>query len=275
MRFLINILLFFSLATQANAQFYYMDILSTKQTNQQYMLLRNFQIKKISATSFDGNEASKDFVLEQIIDKDGKQITTRTASINNEESYFISSFSANRVYHTVDSSKNAISTVDYTYDKAGKILSITSDSKDFDGTFTNTETHIWSYDEKGHPEKMLKVKNSADSTWVTFSFDEDDNLSEEKWQKKNRVIENYYYYYNPKKQLTDIVRYSNKANKLIPDYMFEYDNTGHHTQLTQTQGGLANYIVWKYFYNENGLKDKEMVYDKKQQLMGRIEYRYW
>ena len=239
------------------------------------MLLRNFQIKKITATSFDGDEVSKDFVLEQIIDKDGKQITTRTASINNQESYFISSFSANRVYHTVDSSKNAINTVDYTYDKSGKILSITSDSKDFDGSFTNTEIHIWSYDEKGHPEKMLKVKNSTDSTWISFIYDENENLSEEKWQKRNRVIENYYYYYNSKKQLTDIVRYSSKANKLIPDYMFEYDNTGHHTQLTQTQGGLANYIVWKYFYNENGLKEKEMVYDKKQQLMGRIEYRYW
>ncbi len=257
-----------------NAQYYYQDILSTRQTNQQYKLLRNFAIKKITATSYDGDELLKDFMLEQTISDDGKQIMTRSASINNEESYFISTFNLNRVAHTVDSSKNAINTVDYTYDNAGKIMEINSGSKDFDGTYNSTENHLWNYNDKGQPGQMMKIKNTTDSTTVTFSYDENENVSEERWQKNSRLIETYYYYYNAKKQLTDIVRFSAKAQKLLPDFMFEYDNTGHLGQMIQRQDGIANYLIWKYAYNTDGLKIKETAYNKKREEMGRIEYKY-
>lgn len=275
MRFLSTIILLFLIISQSNAQFYYLDILSTKQTNQQYRLLRNFQIKKISATSYDDDEVSKDFVLEQTIDKEGTQIVTRTASINNQESFLISHYNLNRIIQTVDSSKNATNTVDYSYDNTGKIISISSNSTDFDGTFSNAERHIWTYNEKGQPEKMLKIRNGIDSTFITFTYGADDNLSEEKWYKKGQLIEKYYYYHNEKKQLTDIVRFNVKADKLIPDLMFEYDNGGRITQMTQTQSGIANYIVWKYSYNENGLKEQELVYGKKHELLGKILYKYW
>jgi hypothetical protein len=56
--------------------------------------------------------------------------------------------------------------------------------------------------------------------------------------------------------------------------MFEYDNMGRVSQMTQTQSGSANYLVWKYSYNENGMKQKEVVYNKKRELLGRIEYSY-
>ena len=258
----------------ANAQYYYQDITGTRQTNQQYKLLQNFGTKKITATSYDGDELLKDFVLEQTISADGKQIMTRSASINNDVSFFISTFALNRVTHTVDSSKNAINTVDYTYDNSGKIMEINSGSKDFDGTYTSTENHTWSYNEKGQPGKMIKVKNGTDTTTVTFACDENENVSEERWEKKGRLIETYYYYYNAKKQLTDIVRFSPKAGKLLPDFMFEYDNTGHLSQMIQRQDGIANYLIWKYAYNTDGLKIKETAYNKKREEMGRIEYRY-
>ncbi len=257
-----------------NAQFYYQDILVTKQTNQQYNLYRSLEIRKITATSYDGNEISEDFVLEQTFSGDGKQVVTRTASINNEESYFISSYTNNRLFHTVDSSKNAINTVIYNYDNYGKILSIENTSKDFDGTFTNTENHIWIYNDQGLPQSMLKIRNGTDTTFVSLDYDENGNLSEEKWQKKNNNIENYYYYYNHKNQLTDVVRYNARAQKLLPDFMFEYDSLGHLSQMTQTQGGIANYLIWKYLYNENGLKSKELVYSKNRILLGRVEYKY-
>ncbi len=274
MKYIVLSIFFFLSAPSLHAQFYYLDILVNKQTNNQYKLLRNFEIRKITATSYDGDEISEDFVLEQTISGDGKQIITRTASVNNEESYFISNYNINRIIHTVDSSKNAINTVDYTYDNSGKILNIDNNSKDFDGTFLNTENHIWYYKDNGLPLNMLKIRNGADTTYVTFDYDENGNVAEEKWQKKNNTIETYYYYYNDKKILTDVVRYNARAQKLLPDFMFEYDNLGHLTQMTQTQGGIANYLVWKYFYNENGLKDKELVYNKNRLLLGRVEYRY-
>jgi YD repeat-containing protein len=259
----------------ANAQYYYADIIGTRQTNQQYKVLRAFESKKINATSFDArNEPQKDFVLEQVISPDGRKITTRSATIGISESYFIGYYQNNRVVKTVDSSRNALNTTNYVYDNTGKVSAVSTSNKDFDGTFNNTEAHYWSYNEKAQPATMLKVKNGVDTTVVTFKYDEEDNLSEEIWKKNNRTIETYYYYYNPKKQLTDIVRFSRKAKTLLPDYLFEYDNAGRISQMTQTQSGSANYLVWRYNYNENGMKVKEVVYNKQKEFLGKIEYNY-
>jgi YD repeat-containing protein len=274
MKFYIIFFLFILSAVGCTAQYYYSDIVGTKQTNQQYKLLRSFQTKKITAISYEGNQPSKDFVLEQTITGDGRQIITRSASIGNAESFFRSSFTNNRVSQTVDSSRNAINTVTYEYDNAGRVVAINSTSKDFDGTFTSTEWHQWKYDEKGHPSTMLKIKNKVDTTLVEFKLDEDGNVAEEHWRKNNWTIETYYYYYNAKKQLTDIVRYSRKAKQMLPDYMFEYDNNGHISQMTQTQSGSANYLTWKYVYNENGMKQQEVVYNKQKEYLGKIEYSY-
>ena len=256
------------------AQYYYLDIIGTRQTNQQYKLLRAFQYKSISATSFEGNQPLKDFMLEQRISNDGSQIVTHSANIGNNESYFISNFSNNRVVKTVDSSTNAINTVLYEYDNAGRLKATTNTSRDFDGKFTSVEKHEWNYNEKGLPEKMLKIKNATDTTVVTFVLDDQDEVAEERWLKKNITLEHWYYYYNPKKQLTDVVRYNNKAKAMLPDYIFEYDPKGHIVQMTQTQKGNANYLVWKYLYNEDGMKEKEIVFNKQKELLGRIEYKY-
>lgn len=259
--------------TKADAQYYYTDIIGTKQTNQQYRLLRAFQYKRVNATSYVGDQPSKDFLLEQTITDDGRKVITHSATIGNMESYFISNYQNNKVTKTVDSSNNAINTVIYEYDNTGKVISTSATSKDFDGTFTNEERHLWSYNDKGLPEKMIRIKNKNDTMLVTFTYDED-NVAEEKWTKNNRIIETYYYYYNPKKQLTDIVRFNRKAKAMLPDYVFEYDSKGRITQMIQTQSGSANYLVWKYTYNENGMKDKEVVFNKQKEMLGRVEYKY-
>jgi YD repeat-containing protein len=273
-RILLLVVIMFA-AAKAQSQFYYLDIIGTKQTNQQYKLIRANQLKHISAISYESNsQPSKDFFLDQTVENDARQITTRSATVGNAPSYFISYYNNNRLIRTVDSGRNAINTVEYNYDNAGRVSSINSTSKDFDGTSTNTETHTWSYNERGLPASMLQVKNRFDTTFVSFKYDEQDNVGEEIWKKNNRVIEDYFYYYNAKKQLTDIVRYSRKAKAMLPDYMLEYDNSGRVTQMTQTQATSANYLIWKYMYNDLGMKDKEYVFNKRKELLGRIEYSY-
>jgi YD repeat-containing protein len=257
------------------SQYYYVDVVGTKQTNQQYKLIAGHQLKRINATSFDANnEPSKDFVLEQRVNNNAQEIVTRSATIGTVESYFTSQYNNGRVVKTRDSSSHAINTIEYQYDNAGRVLATHATGKDFDGTFTSTESHLWSYNDKGHPVSMLKIKNDKDTTSVTFKYDDDDNVAEEIWRKKNRVIETYYYYYNPKKQLTDIVRYSRKARQLIPDFTFEYDSNGRVSQMMQTQSASANYLIYKYTYNDRGLKDKEIVFNKQKELLGRVEYAY-
>lgn len=269
---LVSLLLFVS--TCLNAQYYYLDIVGTRQTNQQYKLLRAFQYKRINATSFEGNQPSKDFVLEQTIANGGQKIITRSATIGSTESFFISYYENNKVVKTVDSSRNAINTVTYEYDNTGKLLSTNTSSVDFDGKFTSSEIHRWSYNERGLTEKMIKIRNNSDTTLVNFIFDEQDNVAEEKWAKNNKTTETYYYYYNAKKLLTDVVRYNTRAKAMLPDYMFEYDTKGRIIQMTQTQKGNANYLVWKYLYNEDGMKQKEVVFNKQKEMLGRIEYNY-
>jgi hypothetical protein len=121
---------------------------------------------------------------------------------------------------------------------------------------------------------MLRIKNNVDTTYVSFTHDEAGNIAEETWKRKNRTIETYYYYYNQKNQITDIVRYSKKAKRMLPDFILEYDEKGRVMQMTQNQSASANYLVWRYVYNTKGLKEKEMVYNKQKQFLGKIEYNY-
>lgn len=265
--------LLFIFSRHANAQYYYLDIIGTQQTNDQYKKILQQNLSSISATSFEqSNEPNTDFVLEQNISNN--QIVTRSASINSKESFFTSYYTSGKLTKTIDSNNSAINTVEYKYNNNGKLLSSTSSNKDFDGTFDQSEIHQWQYDDAGNPLKMLKIKNHADTTIVECKVDEAGNIVEENWKKNNRVIETYYYYYNTKNQLTDIVRFNRKAKQMLPDVMFEYDATGLVSQMTLTQGTSANYLIWRYVYNNKGLKEKEFAFNKKKELLGKIEYTY-
>ena len=121
---------------------------------------------------------------------------------------------------------------------------------------------------------MLKIKNRLDTTQVELIKDEQGLIVEEHWKKKNRKLETYYYYYDAKNQLTDIVRYHSRLRKLLPDYLYEYDDKGRVSQMTQVSMSSSSYIVWKYTYNEKGMKQKEAGFDKEKKLVGRIEYTY-
>ena len=109
---------------------------------------------------------------------------------------------------------------------------------------------------------------------VELVKDEQGLIVEEHWKKKNRTIETYYYYYDANKQLTDIVRYNAKLKKLLPDFQYEYDANGRVSQMIQVSMGSSSYFTWKYTYNEKGLKQKEVGYDKEKKMIGRIEYMY-
>ena len=107
-----------------------------------------------------------------------------------------------------------------------------------------------------------------------FKKDEHQNIIEELWLKKGRLIEHYFYYYNNKNQLTDIVRFNNKAQQMLPDFLFDYDTAGRVIQLTQIPQGSSDYIIWKYVYDERGLKIQDVLLDKRQELLGTVTYTY-
>ncbi|MBK8953317.1 MAG: hypothetical protein IPM85_14660 [Chitinophagaceae bacterium] len=125
---------------------------------------------------------------------------------------------------------------------------------------------------------MLRIIRSAegsDTLQIIFTTDEYGNIGEEKTIKKGIETGNLLYYYDNKSRLTDIVRYNTRARKLLPDIMFEYDEIGRVIQKITTTSSLhMGYLIWRYIYDNNGLKIKEAVFNKDKQITGKIEYSY-
>ena len=139
---------------------------------------------------------------------------------------------------TVDSAAGVKSTSTYTYDASGKIISISNSATDADSSadFSQSEIHLYIYN-NGKLEKMWRIINKKDSLEVKFVIDEN-NVVEERNFRQGVLTDPIYYYYDEKNRLTDIVRFNYKANRLLPDYLFEYDDNDRVIQKITTTSEL-------------------------------------
>lgn len=257
------------------AQHYYNDLVSNQLSNTNYQLLKKANLFQVNGVSFEADDSrTENFVLRQELSRDRKRLTTTSTSPNNVTTVTVSFFENDRLKRTTDSLRGVMNLTEYEYNAEGRLSKITSQSIDPEHSGNTVEVHEWYYKESGQPQYMLKIKNRTDTVRVEFLYDDKDNVAEERWKKKNRVFETYYYYYNDNRQLTDIVRYNIKSKKMLPDFIFEYDANGRVSQMMQTLQGSPNYLLWQYVYNDKGLKQKEICYDKKKRLVGRVEYSY-
>ena len=262
-------------SASASGQYYFNDILATQQTNEQYKLLRNLKIKKVSATSFEqDNTPTEGFSLEQDISMDGKKITLFAATLGGKKVTTVTQYEGGRLKRSHSNSNGIDNRTDYTYNEKGQVKQIVFTTTDTAMKMVTTELHEWSYAENGLPIGMLKIKNKTDTIQVECLLDEKKLVAEERWKKKNKGIETYYYYYNDQQKLTDIVRFNARMKKFLPDYLYEYDTNGRISQLTQVSMSSASYMIWKYTYNEKGLKSEEAGYDKEKKLVGKMVYTY-
>jgi len=257
------------------AQYYYNEVFALKQNSQHHQQLKLQNIKKVTAVSYEnGTEKTEKFSVTQTILPNASSITTITSYPSTGTNYNTSNYN-NYGLITVskDSSGNVISNTSYTYN-GNAIIEKNIATKDAFMDSYATEKYLWQY-EGNSPIKLLKIKNNTDTTFIFFMPDDKGNIVEERWFKKNRNIETYYYYYNANNTaITDVVRYNSKAKRLLPDFLLEYDAEGRITQQTQMIIGTNNYLIWKYIYGSNGLKNKELCLNKQQQLIGTIEYIY-
>lgn len=258
-----------------NSQYYFNDIISTQTSNEQFKLLRGGKIKKIKATSFEAdNSPTEGFLLEEELSMDGKKVTLNTTTSAGKTSATNRFYELQKLKRTQSYSNGIENRAEYTYDSKGQIQKVLLTTTDTAMKYVSTEAHEWQYDETGKPVSMLRIKNRLDTTLIELVKDEKGLVIEENWRKKGRRLETYYYYYDTASHLTDIVRYNTRLKKLIPDFQYEYDTNGRVSQMTQISLGSANYFVWKYTYNEKGLKQSESGFDKEKKLIGRIEYSY-
>lgn len=257
------LLLFCVAGFTGTAQFYYKDILSNKQLLADMAAYKQNRIKTINIKSFeDDGSPSEGFNCEKKFTKDYAKATLFTRSQISGASLLTSTFNdKGLLIKTYDSSEISVTTNLYNYDYMDRIHSIVSSVRSQDDDFTNEirEEHIYHYNETGQAEKMIRVKNFTDSTPILFALDENDNVGIE---KDTRSGTKYYYYYDAKRRITDIVQENDFKKGLVPDYLFEYNNSaGLLSQMTTTEEGGNYYYVWKYTY-DNGLRLKEKCFNK-------------
>lgn len=263
------------LGTTAFSQYYYKDIVGTRETAGIMKAYQSNKVSRVLLNSFDEDGTkTENFYVEQVFSPATSTLRTITRTGPNEESVLTSFIDdKGQVVKTVDSSRLMVSTALYNYDNEGRLLSYSSTSTDSSRRMNLEEVHQWIYKD-GRIDRMLRIKNKVDTTVVTFVYDENGNIIEENSVRLGIKSEPVYYYYDAQKRLTDVVRYNNKVRKLLPEYMFEYSSTNQVIQKMTFPANNSEYLIWRYQYDDRGLKVKEAVFNKQKQLNGKIEYIY-
>jgi YD repeat-containing protein len=265
------------IAFSSSAQYYYKDIVGTKETSD---LIKTYMRNKVTAVvlaSYDADNVKSDNLFVQQHFSPATRILKTITGTGADNTYTSTAFTYadenGNITRTVDSTGVVVNTTTYSYDASGNLNLISINSSDT--TSNESEQHIWQW-ESGKPVKMLRIKNKLDTTYVDFKLDEKGNVSEETATHKRVATKPFFYYYNDDNQLTDIVRYNERAKQLLPEYMFEYSSSNQVIQKITVPTNNSDYLIWRYLYNAQGLKTKEAVYSKqdKRNPLGKIEYQY-
>jgi YD repeat-containing protein len=269
-------LLFFVFTISANAQYYYKDIWNNQQLVKEFNILKNANLKTIQLKSFeDDNQPSEGFFCEKKINKNYSQSQMMSKSNVTGESLLVSDYNANgQPVKTTDNTPTTTSTTEYEYDQNGQLKMLRTITKADDDSEEITETHEYFYDEKGRPLKMLRKKGDVLVSTIHFLSDANGNIIEEDVDGNSSNDKKYYYYYDDQNRLTDVVHFNARAQRLLPNYMYEYNAQNQPEQMISTEEGDNSYFIWKYTYNDKNLRATEKCFSKERRLLGTIEYAY-
>lgn len=248
--------------------------MSTINQNKEFTILKNGNIKLIKIKSFDEkDQPSEGFFCEKKINKNFSQSQMMSKSNITGESLLTTDYDAGgRVIKTSSTTPNTTNTVGFQYNTDGLVSIISTETIGNDDSTGITETHEYFYKE-GKPEKMLRKKNNVLVSTITFLTDDKGNIIEEDPAGTSND-KKYYYYYDDKNRLTDVVHYNLIAKRLLPDYMFEYNNDNLPKQMISVDETGRNYFIWRYAYDDKMLPEIQKCYSKEKQLLGTIQLYY-
>lgn len=266
----------------ANSQYYYSDIVTTAETNNLMQTYLANKVKMVTATGIDENGVrATDFAEVREIKDNGRTLKISTRNTQYYSAVYNRFDDKTKLVSISDSTSVIVSNITYQYDGSGRITNMQNTQSDSASDFNQVEKHQWYYNEAGKPVKMLRTINGSDSMEIRFTPDENGNPGEEISYRNGVETDRVYYYFDEKGRITDIVRYNKKVKKLLPDMIFTYDDNGRVIQKINSSAGdnlrwvtWFGYIIWRYIYDEKGLKTKEALFDKDQQIAGKIEYNY-
>jgi hypothetical protein len=260
------------------SQYYYSDLVDARNLGERMKTYSANKVQSVTAAGFDAQGSkTTDFNEWQEVNSGGNwmKVTTRNGQSISRQLYQFDAQS--RLLTIVDSGGTIKSVTSYTYDGNNHIVSVNTVVKDSLNDFSEREEHQWQYDAAGKPQKMWRIVNGKDSSEYRFTADDKGNVLDEQLFRRGVALENdkINYYYDENNRLTDIVRWDKKLKRLLPDQMFEYDEANRIIQRTTMLSTTARtYLIWRYIFNEKGLKTKEALFDKQKQLTGKIEYSY-
>jgi hypothetical protein len=266
---------FFSLSfSSASGQYFYKDLMSTIQQNKQFSILKNANLKLIKISSFDENgQPSEGFFCEKKINKNFTQSQMMSNSNITGQALLVTDYNTKGdVIKTTTTTPTTNNTVEFEYDNNGNISVIRTKTIADGDSSGITETHEYFY-ENNLPVKMIRKKNNSVISTITFVADKSGNIIEEDPTGKANDTK-YFYYYDDNNRLTDVVHYNVIAKRLLPDYMFEYNNENLPKQMISVDESGRNYFIWKYSYTDQKLPEIQKCFSKEKQLLGTIQFDY-
>ncbi len=263
-------------STTTFCQYYYTDIADGQAISERMKTYSQQKVKTVTATGYDARGAiTTDFNEWQEINAAKKLLKVSTRNGLQVSRQYYQFDDQYRLKEITDSSGDIKSTTVYTYDNKGHLLSIKTSTIDSLKDFTETIEHSYQNNAGGKPEKLWRIINGKDSAEYRFTMDEKGNVIDEQLYRRGVGVDPIYYYYDEKNRLTDIVRFHKKANRLLPTTMFEYDDSDRIIQkMTVLSTNNPDYLIWRYIFNDKGLKTKEALFNKQKELTGRIDYTY-
>lgn len=258
------------------AQYYFNDIIGTMEMNRQMKTYAVNKVKMVTATGYDANGVkATDFSEVQEVRDNGRTLKVSNRTGTSFNAVYNRFDDQHRLSSVSDTTAAMQSVTTYQYDAAGRIVRIENTVRDSASDFNQTEVHQWYYRADGSPSAMWRIINGSDSLEIRFFPDEEGNPGDEKTFRKGMESAAVYYYYDDKRRLSDIVRYNTRFKRLMPDLMFEYDENDRIIQkITTTSSRSLGYLIWRYIFDEKGLKTKEALFNDEKQLTGKIEYAY-
>lgn len=256
------------------AQYYYHDIISTRNLNSEYVTLKKAGLQKTVLESFEDDDSpSEGFFCEKKFSADFSSSTMISKSRITGESELKTSYADGRVVKTESATPTSSNTSYFNYEE-GRLISVVMETVSSDAKTKFVEERLYEYDSAQLPVRMRRSKDGREVSVIRFVKDSSGHVIEEVAENKN-TDRDYYYYYDAQGQLTDVVRYNPVARRLLPDYMFIYNAEGQISQMISVDESGRNYHIWRYSYRADGLPEIQKIYTKEKRLLGTIQFEYF
>lgn len=261
---------------ELQAQYYYKDIWNMQQLTNEFSILKNEKLRTVKIQSFeDDGEPSEGFYCEKKINTNYSQAQMISKSYITGQSLLVSDYNnEGHLVKTLDDTPTTNSTTNYEYDNKGRLSMVHIITKGDNDAGSIAETRQYYYNENGQPEKMERKKNNIAVATIHFVKDDKNNITEENVSGASSTDKIYYYYYDDKNRLTDVVHFNDRAGKLLPDYIYEYNTLNQPVQMISASETGDNYFIWRYTYNDRNLRDTERCFSKEKRMLGKIVYEY-